>query len=227
MIKGRTQQILAILLWISCVPLILNGEDRTRFNLSGLKLGTSSLSLEADARVLLGELTKRTHVDPAKDAWSWVNAEDLFKGSPFLWIFVGPDSVPSQEEALKIHRFISAGGTVMVEGSGLQRSGAIRSLREAVFSNSSRALAVKEDDLLTRTFYLLKPQFAKALGTYREAGRVVWVETQQPLLAGISKTGGVPREHRIRSAVNIVLYALTGSYKDDMTHRKYLRRKKR
>lgn len=206
---------------------LFSSEDLTRFHLSGLKLGSSATLLESDAKVLLGELKKRTHVDPASDAWTWVTPDDLFKGAPFLWIFIGPDSVIESEDALKIHRFIAAGGTVMVEGSGLQRTGSIRQLREAVFTKSSQSVRVKEDDLLTRTFYLLKPAFSKALGTFRQAGRVVWVETQQPLLYGIAKKGGQEREHRIRSAINIVLYALTGSYKDDMTHLKYLRRRKR
>ena len=220
--------LLRVLLWGWFVCLGLAGnEDSTRFHLSGLRLGSSSPTLDSDAGVLLGELTKRTHVDPTKKAWSWVSPDSLFKGAPFLWVFVGSNSTMDKEKALKIHRFISAGGTVMVEGSGVQRAGAIRQLREEVFSHSKGAIQVKKDDLLTRTFYLLRPEYSKALGTLRQAGRVVWIETQQPLLSGIARLGGAPREHRIRSAVNIVLYALTGSYKDDLTHRKYLRRRKR
>jgi len=202
-------------------------ENPTRFHLSGLKMGHPSLSLDTDAGLLLMELTRRTHVDPPNDAWSWVSMENLFQGSPFLWIFLGPDAKVDKEQTLGIHRFISAGGTVMVEGSGDQRTGALRQLREAVFSNTSEASRVKEDDLLTRTFYILYPEYAKALGTVRQAGRVVWIESQQPLLDGISRMESSHREHLLRSAINVVLYSLTGSYKDDMTHLKYLRRRKR
>jgi len=212
--------------WVPGCPL-WGVEDTTQFHLSGLLLGTPKSSLESDVAVLLGELTQRTHVDPAPDAWSWVAPHEIFSGSPFLWIFVGPTTVVEEKQALAIHRFISSGGTVMVEGSGEQRTGALRQLREAVFRKSSEADGVKEDDLLTRTFYLLRPEFAQSLGTIRQAERVVWVETRQPLLGGLSSSGGLQREHRIRSAINVILYALTGSYKDDLTHLNYLRRRKR
>jgi hypothetical protein len=86
--------------------------------------------------------------------------------------------------------------------------------------------ALKQDELLMRTFYILTPKMSSSLKTISRAGRVVWVEAARPLLKGLSRSTA-QREQRLRTCVNIVLYALTGSYKDDLTHLKFLMRRQK
>jgi hypothetical protein len=179
----------------------------------------------ATPRQLIFELKNRTQVDPRDKAWSWTSATELDKAPPLLWIFVGPKGSIEPELVQNLQRYIENGGTIVVEGMAASSRYRLRELQQKVFGDDN-IHALKEDDLLTRTFYILPPSFSSQLKTVIKSGRVVWVESSQPLLRQLENTSP-QREMRIRSCINICLYTLTGSYKDDLTHLKYLMRRRK
>jgi hypothetical protein len=197
----------------------------TRFGGALLLLGEGLASSERDSLLLSKTLEQRTQVDPELKPWLLVDELELGKAPPFLWVMVAPGAMWSEDLGEKLRRYIARGGTLMVEMSHAAAQPLLAELRAQVFPDKSLGL-LRSDALLTRTFYILPPESARALGTISSAGRVVWVETTRPLLKGLAQSAA-QREQRLRACINIVLYALTGSYKDDLTHLKFLMRRKK
>ena len=201
-----------------------DSNELARFDLGGLYLCKNSPPVES-ARQLIRELNQRTQVDPHDDAWHWMTNSDILKAPPLLWIFVEAQTVITKDIIDPIQRYLSNGGTIMIEGTGLSSQNSIRQLREALFTQKDiRPLA--PDALLTRTFYILPPHISSSLKTMFKGGRVVWIESSTPLLSDLSHNMS-SREMNVRACLNIVLYTLTGSYKDDLTHLKYLMRRRK
>jgi hypothetical protein len=199
--------------------------DPARFNMAALCLGGSSARYGEDARFFMITLEGRTHVDPEENAWTWINPQQISEASPLLWIFVSPQASIDDALTQALRRYLASGGTVMLEGEGPASFNAMETLRKKVFP-STEAARIAQDALLTRTFYILPDNVAAALQTIRNAGRVVWVESGLPILGGLSAANN-DKEMRVRASINIVLYALTGSYKDDLTHLRYLMRRRK
>jgi hypothetical protein len=199
-------------------------KDLSRFDLGGLNLRKTSPPQES-ARQLLRELNQRTQVDPHDDAWHWMSSKDILKAPPLLWIFVDGQTIISKEVIDPLQRYLSNGGTIIIEGTGPTSQNTMRSLREALFTKEEiRPLA--SDALLTRTFYILPPNISSSLKTMLKGGRVVWIESHSPLLSDLNRNHA-SREMKVRACLNIVLYTLTGNYKDDLTHLKYLMRRRK
>ena len=200
-------------------------EDPDRFNLAALCLGGISSQYNEDARSFLASLEIRTQVDPLNNAWQWISEDKVSEAPPMIWIFIHANASISEDLAQALRRYIANGGTVMIECQTPSCYAGLEQLRKKVFPDKqSQSLA--EDSLLTRTFYILPDSFSASLKTIRNAGRVVWIESTQPVLAGISNAQG-DQEYRTRVGVNMVLYSLTGSYKDDLTHLRYLMRRRK
>lgn len=196
----------------------------SRFHLAGLWL-KAGVPQQIDVLQLLSELNRRTQVDPENDAWQWIKPDEVLKAPPFLWLFVDANTTVDPVVSRDLQRYIANGGTVMVEGVGGISRGAIVAWREAVFPER-KIEVLKKDALLTRTFYILEPSFSSSLKTMHQSGRVVWVESSLPLLSGLKRPSS-DREMKVRACINIVLYTLTGDYKDDLTHLKYLMRRRK
>lgn len=198
----------------------------TRFGLSVLVLGEKPANLKEDLDLFSRELKIRSHVDPPNPGWTSVNPDNLFEASPFLWVILGARAGVPEQLPGDLRRFISIGGTVVVEGSGLEAPGTLNQLRRRVFDQDGEADRVAPDDLITRTFYILKPESSRRVRSLHRSGRVVWMESRSSVLQGLDLSRA-DRENRIRLGVNLVLCALTGSYKDDLTHIKYLMRRRK
>lgn len=203
-----------------------HGEETSRFSISGLTLGISKVRLNTSVSTLIQALNTRTQVDPfIKDGWKWTNS-DLKSGSPFLWAFLGSSYSVKNDIVQSLQRYIALGGTVFFESDGSPRANQqLIHLRKKVFF-SDKSVRLKKGDLLTRTFYILPKSLASKFKILKKAGRVVWIESEQPLLVTLNGRGD-QREMGTRAAINIVLYSLTGNYKDDLTHLKYLMRRKK
>lgn len=214
---------LVLLIWGLLVGGLI-GSELSRFSVGGLNLGLSGGLLNKAKDELIKELTRRTQVDPdVQNGWTWVNHQ-LENSPPFLWILIKDGAIYDKELPGRIQRFIAMGGTVFIEGSGVSQE-VLRTLREKVFVDK-QVKSVQKDELLTRTFYILPPAMSSRFRTIRQAGRVVWIESPMPLLTQLVSTSQ-QREMSVRACINIVLYALTGSYKDDLTHMRYLMRRRK
>lgn len=206
-------------------PISNSSEDPARFSLAALCLGGFSSQYSEDARSFLASLETRTQVDPLDNAWQWISEDKVSEAPPMIWIFIQAQASLSEELPQALRRYLASGGTVMVECQTPASYGTLEQLRKKVFPDK-QSLSLAEDSLLTRTFYILPEAFSASLKTIRNAGRVVWIESAQPVLGGISNAQG-EQELRTRVGVNMVLYALTGSYKDDLTHLRYLMRRRK
>jgi len=203
---------------------VSEGSELSRFSVGGLNIGENVVVLNRGKDDLLRELERRTQVDPDVQAgWVWVS-QSLENSPPLLWLVLKNAALADRELPQRLQRFMAMGGTVFIENAGLGQD-ELNAFRELVFPDKSAA-AVAKDELLTRTFYILPPEVAARFKTVRQAGRVVWIESPMPMLSRLSGVTN-DREMSIRAAINIVLYALTGSYKDDLTHMRYLMRRRK
>lgn len=204
-------------------------EDRNRFAMACMALGQEVSQLRSAGITFLEELEMRTQVDPLVPE-GWVEADhDLKNAPPFLWLRVSSDADTEQAPIEALKRFMAAGGTVLAESDG--REGGIRNLAdiERRLFGEDKVEFLEAGSLITRTFYILPDHQAARYRVFRRANRTRWIATDLPLLQLISGQagGGELSEYAVRTAVNIVMYTLTGTYKDDLTHLRYLMRRKK
>jgi hypothetical protein len=217
-------KLISIAAFVHLLAGYLSSSELSRFSVGGLNLGESIATLNQGKDELIKELQRRTQVDPdLQKGWVWVN-QDLKNAPPFLWIVLKTSSLYDKELPQRLQRFMAMGGTIFVENASFSQK-ELTELREKVFPKKE-ARSVDKDELLTRTFYILPPDISTKFKTLRQAGRVVWVESPGPLLSKLSGSSR-EREMAVRSSINLVLYSLTGSYKDDLTHMRYLMRRRK
>jgi hypothetical protein len=210
-------------------PAILSAEPvETRFTLGALVLGAKQSAYTVSSDQVLKELRIRTHIDPKDQrAWKWLTEKTIDQSPPFLWLIIGNRAKSSPELIASLQRFVFSGGTVLVEAErGAQAQFVLENLRKKVFYKRKVSI-VQPKELITRTYYILPESTAKLMKTVNYADRILWVESSTPILTLIKPHYSTTRETAIRTAVNVVLYTLTGSYKDDLTHLKYLMRRKK
>lgn len=173
-------------------------------------------------------------LDPARDSLAF-----------FPWIYWPASSMrqtPSAEALRNIQSYLDNGGTIFFDlQDGVQGAGpnteALRRITNAL--NIPPLMPAPDDHVLRKTFYLLD----NFPGRYNNGQ--IWVERSadagrdgvSPVLIGSSDwatawamersgsqlTGGSrQREMAIRTGVNIMMYALTGNYKQDQVHIPYI-----
>ncbi len=200
----------------------------TRFSIGSIVLGAKQSSYSTSSEQFLKELRIRTHIDPKeKQSWHWLGSSQIDQAPPFLWIIIGNRAKLSTELVTGLQRFLFSGGTLLIEAErSHQAQNVMHELREKVFYKRKISI-VKKKELITRTYYILPENSAKTFKTIQYSGRILWIESSVPILAQIKPHYDANREAAIRKATNVVLYTLTGSYKDDLTHLKYLMRRKK
>ena len=215
-------------LFFSTILTLYSAPVETRFSFGGLVLGAKESAYHRSSEQFRKELRIRTHIDPKdKNSWVWLNEKTIKNSPPFIWIVIGSSAKITPELVSALQRFLFSGGTAFVEAeSSHQAQGALNDLRNQVFYKK-KISEVKKKTLLTRTYYIISDNDAKSLKTIQYASRSLWIESNKPVLKRITPHYDASRESAIRKATNIVLYTLTGSYKDDLTHLKYLMRRKK
>lgn len=186
--------------------------------------------LLAGGEFLVQELNRRTQVDPFPDGGFRMLTAELEDVPPFLWIAVGAGARIDQALSEKLERFMASGGTVFAEPDGsavaLEK---LRNLAGRLFRDQAPK-PLSEGDLPARTFYFLSPASMEKLRIKKAAGRLVWIDSSVPVLKALAEHGKESSEmgeEAIRASINIVMYTLTGSYKDDLTHVRYLLRRRK
>jgi len=187
-------------------------------------------------------LRNRTSVEPGEPI-AIDPAQDPLVLFPLIYWPVTPGQAPlGAEAAAKVNDYIRSGGILVFDlrGEEARSTGPSEALQTISRGLEIPPLAPVDDEhVLTKTFYLLQ-DFPG-----RWVGGKVWVERGdrnvndgvssvvvgtndwasawasddrlRPLFAVVPGGEG-QREHAYRTGVNLVMYALTGNYKDDQVH---------
>jgi hypothetical protein len=192
------------------------------------------------------ELSQRTSAPARQDPTS-VRADDpKMVAEPFaLWGGEGDLPPLTEREVSGLRRFIALGGVILVDDfapeTGAFGNAAKRELRRVVPDGS--AIRIGPENVVFKSFYLIHRAVGRVEGPARlEAivrGGVPQVifsshDLCGALARGASGTHPIPvvpggesqRERAVRLAVNISMYVLCSTYKDDRVHETFLRRRR-
>jgi hypothetical protein len=196
------------------------------------------------------ELESRTSA-PVRHRPLHVRADEAaLSDEPFVY-WSGDAAVPTLtlEEISGLRRFLSLGGVMLVDDAAAGEDGTPSAFGRTVRAEIARVLpdsvpiAIGNDHVIFRTFYLLRRAEGRVLGPRTldaviHGGKAAVVFAENDLGGALAKgaTGGwqlqvVPggdaqREQAIRLAVNIAMYVLCGNYKDDQVHAPFLMRRR-
>ncbi|MEQ8665713.1 MAG: DUF4159 domain-containing protein [Rhodospirillales bacterium] len=193
-------------------------------------IGLSSLGQVLWQRTAV-ELAEPVAIDPAVDELAFY---------PLIyWPVAATSEVPTNSTARRINAYLETGGMILFDAKSTDSEVADLVTRIADILDVPRLAPVPNDHVLSRSFYLL--------GEFpgRWAGRPVWIapaanrvndgvapiiagshdwaaawatdEFQEPLFA-VVPGGERQRELAFRFGVNLMMYALTGNYKEDQVH---------
>lgn len=197
-----------------------------------------------EALAFLGSVTSVLSV-PARRETTLADPE-LFS-APFL--FLGGRSAPpdlSAEEAARLRDYLVSGGFLWVEdASGVRASPFDRWLRRALAKAlpDAELKTLAPDHVLFKTFFLVRRPAGRVLVSAVEGldwgGKTVLVYTRNDNLGALAKDalgqplhpcvpgGEVQRMESRKLTLNVLLYALTGTYKADAVHQPFLLEKMR
>jgi hypothetical protein len=192
----------------------------------------------------LGEILRsRTSVEPGDPIGVDIEKDDL-RLFPFVYWAITPDQPsPSVAAAANIDRYMKSGGILFFDTRdqhitlGRGSNNDLKRLMRAV--DVPPLVPMPQDHVLTKSFYLLSDMPG------RWAGGRVWIEAGNgrindgvaAIIVGANDYAGAwamdspgrgmfpvapggenQREMAFRFGVNLVMYALTGNYKDDQVH---------
>ncbi|MBF0246382.1 MAG: DUF4159 domain-containing protein [Planctomycetes bacterium] len=229
MIRFRIFQIFAILTALF-LPLRAEEVDSTRFSAAFMALGCDAAGLNRAGERLIRELNTQTHLDPMPGQ-AWKRIDETLKGAPpFVCIVIGGEAELSPDLILNLQRYMSAGGTVLSMANGSQGSSArLLALSKALFPEKNPQV-VDSGHILGRTFFMVSDSYMSHLRYERSGTRVCWLETEVPLLANLEASGQgrtMDSETSLKVLINVIFYTMTGNYKDDLTHVRYLFRRRK
>lgn len=186
-----------------------------------------------------------TSIDPPMDVKEVSISEDLLK-YPFAYISAkGKLPVFSNEELRIFSKFLSSGGLLLIDDSaGWEGNIFFESVEEFVkkIFPDEKLEKIPSDDVLFQSFYL-KPKVAGRtrvsdfLWGVRKDSRWVIIYSCNDLmgvwerdetgrfLLECTPGGEAQRQEAMKLSVNIVMYALTGTYKHDIIHKEFIERK--
>jgi hypothetical protein len=194
------------------------------------------------------EVERRTSAAARRVPRSVRATDPMLLDGPFAyWSGTGSLSSLSAAELAGMRQFLALGGLLVVDdadpGSGAFGRDARREIARVL--PDAAPVAIPEDHVLYRTFYLLKPprpwgrvQGAKTADAIIRAGQLRVIFLAHDLGGALARNqlgtwemtvepgGDVQREQAIRFAVNIALYALTTNYKDDAVHAPFILKRK-
>jgi len=218
------------------------------FNPRALLTGTSrwkGTRKRAPARWSL-ELVRRTSA-PARLAPTTVRADQPeLLSEPFaIWAGAKKPQPLTRREVRGLRKFIALGGILLVDelepAKGAFLKGAKQEIKRVLPAGSP--IAIGPENVIFRSFYLLPRATGRVahdpkLGAIVRGGAVQVIFSPNDLLGALTRAPGgvhplevVPggqlqREQAVRLAVNIAMYVLCSSYKDDQVHAPFLMRRR-
>jgi len=228
--------------------------DGDRVDLALVSIGGAADADAASAiERLAWELEKRTSVAVAPRGPTVSPTDPALRRHPLL-VLRGHGAMPPVEErgldALRAH--LEAGGLLFIDEAGERTTSPnaedpfdrdVRTLARRLFPRAPLE-RLGADHVLYKTFYLVgAPVGRRATLPYLEAvlldGRIAILYARNDLLGALARDrlcafahavepGGEPqREHALRLAINIVMYALCLDYKADQVHVRELLKRRR
>jgi hypothetical protein len=194
-------------------------------------------------RRLLWELTQRTSVEASLDVIP-IEASDpkLFR-YPFLyWAGSGASSPMSDDEVKRIRRFLTYGGTLLIDSADADPGGgfdsSVRRDLGAILPRDQLG-RIGNDHVIYKSFYLIDRQAGRIVRTPYLEG--VFLEKRLAVIYSGNDLGGAwardafgrweyqvtpggerQREMAFRLGVNLVMYALCLDYKEDLVHAPFI-----
>ncbi|HLG28968.1 MAG TPA: DUF4159 domain-containing protein [Candidatus Brocadiales bacterium] len=195
---------------------------------------------------LIWELIKQTSIEARLDiATVRVDSPEIFE-YPFLYVAGDQEFPPfSNAEIENLRRFLEFGGTMLVDDClGKMQFGFDYSMRREIERLFPRAKLEKLPDThsVYRSFYLVNQPVGRLMvNPYLEGinidNRTVLIYSQNDLGGAWAKDnfgnweyevtpgGMTQRTMAFRLGINIILYALTGDYKQDQVHLPFILRR--
>ncbi len=193
------------------------------------------------------EVMRRTSVEASLTYRSVSpDSDELFR-SPFLYIY-GDESFPewSEEWRLKLNRFLTYGGFLLIDSDGSKKAGFDESIRREIgkIFPDRKINKLPESHTVYKSFYLIREQAGRVIEkAYMEGvdidDRSVIIYTQNDLagawardefgswLYDVVPGGERQREMAFRMGINIVMYALCVNYKSDQVHIPFILKRRR
>lgn len=193
------------------------------------------------------ELADRTSA-PARLGPGTVRADEpALLAEPFaLW--GGDDGVPvlTDHEVSGLNRFIALGGVLLVDDFAPEKGTFSRSVKRelARVVPEGSPIPIGDENVIFRSFYLLRRAAGRALGPAKleaiiRGGLPQVIFSAHDLMGALARSpsglspiavtpgGDRQREKAVRLAVNIAMYVLCSSYKDDQVHAPFLMRRRK
>ncbi len=191
------------------------------------------------------ELMTRTSA-PARKEPGTVRADDpLLLAEPFaLWGGEGDVPPLTDREVSGLRRFVALGGILFVDDfapeEGSFTRAAKREIRRALPEGSP--IPIGPENVVFKSFYLIRRAVGRVEGPPRleaviRGGVPQVIYSQHDLLGALARGasgthpiqvtpgGEAQRERAARLAVNIAMYVLCSTYKDDLVHESFLKRR--
>jgi hypothetical protein len=188
------------------------------------------------------ELVARTSA-PARLSPTTVRADDpALLAEPFAMWGGDADVQPlTEREVLGLRAFLALGGVIFVDDfeptSGAFGRAARRELARVVPDGA--VIPINEENVIFRTFYLIRRAVGRVEGpagleAIVRGGAPQVIFSSHDVTGALARSptgidtiavspGGEPqRERAVRLAVNVAMYVLCSSYKDDQVHARYL-----
>jgi hypothetical protein len=193
------------------------------------------------------ELADRTSA-PAKLGPGTVRADEpALLAEPFaLW--GGDAAVPglTDREVGGLKRFIALGGVLLVDDFAPENGAFLRSVKRelARVLPEGSPIPIGDENVIFRSFYLLRRAEGRIEGPAKleaiiRAGLPQVIFSAHDLMGALARSpsgiqpiavtpgGDRQREKAVRLAVNIAMYVLCSSYKDDQVHAPFLMRRRK
>ena len=193
------------------------------------------------------ELADRTSA-PARLGPTTVRADEpALLAEPFaLW--GGDDAVSAltDREVSGLKRFIALGGVLFVDEFAPEKGAFLRSVKRelARVLPEGSPIPIGDENVIFRSFYLLRRAVGRVEGPAKleailRGGLPQVVFSSHDLLGALARSpsglspiavtpgGERQREQAVRLAVNLAMYVLCSSYKDDQVHAPFLMRRRR
>ncbi len=235
-----------ILLLLFFLPSVAFAQAGNQFVFTQLKYDGNWDPYPASWEEIIYFLDATTSINPLKKRQVISLKEDELFQSPCFWI-TGDVKFPqlSDDEIKSLRKYVESGGTIIIDcASGSARSGFGRDVKYQMqrVLEDSKWEKIPETHALLRSFYLM-PEVVGRVATQRWLeslnyhGRAavilspndvlgVWLrDTLGNWVYECTPGGETQRLEAMKLTANIVLYALTGTYKQDMVHQPYIKQK--
>ena len=195
-----------------------------------VELGWNKKNNQPIFSIIKDELKKRTSIQIDNSYHEIFSLKNLKTGElpnfPFLWVMgIDQNFSLSSKEILTLKNFIKKGGIVFFDSKGINLNSFFSDFfksKDFVLNKDPLSLPfLARDHAIYRSFYLVTTENFQGLNVSKSTQRTALIFSNQNLGERLKQR----EEMAIRTAVNIVLYMLSGNYKSDQIHTRQILKK--